>query len=535
MLVVRLHTRRLLARGLSAAALALCLAGCAALRYADYKLPAVRLDRPTNVPLPPSDDPAVQRALAAQDPAYPTPYHAYVDARAPGTFEGAHTVGLAFSGGGTRGIIYGAACVVELARLGDIIVDASNGPVRISLLDEVDYVSGVSTGAVPAALYALNYGPRCPETFRFNRWPDTLNIDLIAYTLKSLGMRPDWVARQFVLDMNSRTAMSSAFSAVYFEGKRFRIGSGLTFGDLPRKPVLLLASTVINDPGVPFIQTRLPYRYALDDPPGIPWGVGVQTFETFHADPMAYSLGEACYNSLSYPGSMRSGLMTVAPDRPWVFEGLSEDRRNRMARARTQPGYAGTYELKDGGLTDNRGVDVIAALFEKALPASDRPPLLIALDATKLGLSPPEQGTGLPKGWFGELMASMTTSWQTGQDAYQRLLDLQKEQGAFALVHLKFTDWLAFLPETGASKDPAATARLVELCRAVPSVGTPARLVELTRSIGTSYTALSDEQMDAVRVVARFAVERAKGSLLAWASRAHGGAPARFEHDPSTG
>ncbi len=528
--------------GMTALALLALCPGCALVRYADYALPAVRLDRAGNEPLPNADAPAVQRAIDTWDSlgeggreAFPTPYHVYVDTPAPGSFEGTHTVGMAFSGGGTRGILFCAAVAEQLRALGDLIVDAPDGPLRVNLFEELDYLSGVSTGAIPAALLALDYGGHCPPAFEIDQWPDCFNLDVCAYGLKRLAVRPDWLVRDWGVDMNTRAFVSGALAALYFEGKWFKPASGLTFGDLPRTPVLLLGAAVINDPGVPFMETRLPYRYCLDEKLGAPWAVGIQSFESFHSDPMAYPLGEACYNSISYPGHMRSGLMTVRADQPWVFDGLDGPVRRRMERARRQEGYAGTYEIKDGGLVDNRGVYVISRVLERL--AEEQPPrrrpLLIGLDASRLALRAPEKGEkALKKGWFREIQASFNISWQTGQDAFQALMAARADAGAYAYVRFGFADWIPFL---GEGEDSAEYRYLAELCRAEPLIGTPERLIEITRGLGTDFTDATEAEMAAVNVCARFAVWHTRNELLDWASVCHGGAPARFEHPLESG
>lgn len=509
--------------------LAAASAGCAAVRYADYKAPGLRFDRPHNRALPPDDSEAVGRAQAQwaalseeERQAYPTPYHVYAASPDAGWFEGAHVIGLAFSGGGTRGVVFGAACVKELEGLGAVSV----GDTRIDLIAETDYVSGVSTGAVPAAVYALNFGPHCPERLRFAQWPDCFNVDVMGYGLGTLARRPDWVLRDFLLEMNTRATMSGALAALFFEGSRYRPASGLSFGHLPRTPVAILGATVINDPAAPFAQTRMAYRYALDEYPDAPWQPGIQSFESFHTDPLPYPLGEACHNSLAYPGSMSSGLVAVQPDRDWVLAGIEGPARERMERARTRALYAGVCEVKDGGLADNRGTYLIARLFESR--ANGPRPLLIALDASQLELRMPEPDTGVfRKGWLDDLVSSMTASWQTGQDAYRRMVELQAEQGRFDLVDFRYTAWVPFLPGVAPPGRPE-TAKLIELCRAEPLVGTPERLLETARGIGTSYTGLSEAQMAAVRVAARFAVWLRRRDVLDWASAVHGGEPATF-------
>lgn len=485
-------------------ALVAALSGCAAVRYADYRMPSLRLDPPTNKPLPERDDPRVDEALRkwaelkdGERRAFPTPYHVYVDTPDIAADPGERAIGLAFSGGGTRGILFGAACVREMSARG-----------LQPLLDEVDYVSGVSTGAVPATFFALNYGPHGPESFRFDRWPECFNVDVVRYTLGSLARRPDWVARGFTFDMNARQAMVAAMATLYFKGTRYDMRSGLTFAHLPRTPVLVLGATVIQDPAAPFVQTRLPYRYALDEYPEVPWGVAAQSFESFRTDPMAYSLAEACYNSISYPGTMRSGRVEVLADPAWVLEGLEGAAAARMERSRTQPGYHGVYDLKDGGLTDNRGLFLLGRLLEKTpLEArQSRRPLLIGIDASQLALRTPEPGEGIVgRGWFDEFAASTTASWQTGQDAYQRLLERTSAEGAYDLVHLRFGAWLPYLPVAGRPASPESQY-LEALCRAEPRVGTPEALLDITRGIGTHFTAVSETQLAAIVLCARFAV-----------------------------
>lgn len=82
------------------------LSGCTFVRYGDYLAPSFRLDGPTNLALPDEGDHRVADAISRWDgmapverQRYPTPYHMYVDTPAPGSFEGDHTIAVAFSGG----------------------------------------------------------------------------------------------------------------------------------------------------------------------------------------------------------------------------------------------------------------------------------------------------------------------------------------------------------------------------------------------------------------------------------------------------
>ncbi|MBN2308128.1 MAG: patatin-like phospholipase family protein [Candidatus Hydrogenedentes bacterium] len=525
------------AHWLAAVALVAVCCGCGVIRVADFMAPAIRFDRAANRPLPGAGDPAVEDALArwrALPPAartrYPTPYHSYVQTPAPGSFEGEYAVGLAFSGGGTRGTVFCAMCVDEIEQLGAILVRLPEGTRRIDPLADIDFVSGVSTGAIPAAAFVLDRGPNCPGHLRRDAWPECFNRDLVARSFKGLALHPHIFLRDLLIGMNGRPAMAGAMASAFFEGAACKPASGLTFRALPEVPLLFIGSTVINDPGTPFVQTRLPYRYALDTYPDTEWGVGVQSFESFHSDPMAYALGEACYNSSAFPGYLRSGLMRLHPDQPWVGSGLPEPEQARMARARNQPGYAYVYDLKDGGLVDNRGVSSIDRVFESLARSGGVPhtPLLIGLDAGYRELRAPERGGRLlKKGWFNEVYSASRASWQTGQDAYERLFDAHSNDGLYAYARFRFVAWTPYLGQHGPESD-----YLAELCRGEPAIGDAGRLLEVLRGIGTTMGDLTDAEMDAIRVAARFAVWHERDTLLEWASAIHGGAPAAFENAP---
>jgi hypothetical protein len=516
-------------------------AGCAVIRYADYGMPGIRFDRPSNRPLPPRDDSAVQAALdrwngmSVEDRLrYPSPYHAYVDTPAMGSFEGDHVIGLAFSGGGTRGTVFGAACVRELMDLGPIVVSRPEGDLAIQLVDEIDYVTGVSTGAIPAALFALSYGESCPETMQRDRWPDCFNVNVTKLTVRHLLARPDLFLRDMTFELNSRYALSSAIAAAFFEGKPNHPASGLTFADLPARPVLIIGATVIHDPSVPFMQTRLPYRYAINQELDYPWQTGIQSFETFHSDPLRYPLGEASYSSSSFPGHLRAGQMKVQEDESWVYEGLDGATLTRMRAARNQAGYAGTYAIKDGGLVDNRGSYVIHCLYEALMEENPpaRKPLLVSLDAGFLELRPTQEGSGILKqGWMSELQSSMRASWQTGQDAYNAMIEATAGRGVYDYARLRFTAWVPFMASENAADDSDEGVNLRTLCANEPLVGSPQSLLEILRPIGTTFRELTPEEMAAIRLCARFAVWIEKDGLLRWASDLYGGAPARFAND----
>jgi predicted acylesterase/phospholipase RssA len=508
-------------------------AGCAVVRYADYAAPGLRLDRPVSRVLPPRESPGVAKAFAdwharpeSRQSQYPTPYHCYVDTPAPGTFEGPYMVGLAFSGGGTRGILFTAACINEFLALPDIIVAAPGGDQRIDVVDEVDYVSGVSTGAIPAALYALDLAGRSPEHVSVRRWPDALNIGVTGMTLASVAMRPDWLLRDYLFEVNTRPAATGAIAAAYFGGNRFRAASGRTFGDLPTTPILLLGGTLLRDPTAAFVYTRLPYRFALS---AHPQDAEAESFESFGNDPLSHALADACYSSMSYPGAMRSGRLRAYPIPPWVGEALPDAETRRGRNAFRPVGPPGVYEVKDGGQADNRGLDLIARLFTQLAQdhAVARLPLLIGLDAARLELRTPDKRRNGASGWSREFADSYRATWQAKQETFDRLVDAGASAGNYAYVRFSYTAWAECLTGEG-EQAVAEPAYLEQLCRDEPALGTVERFTEVAASIGTHFAKATPQELAAITIAARFAVHHERAALLQWATEAHSGAAARF-------
>ncbi len=496
--------------------------GCMVLRQVDYVLPALRVDCPPNIPLPGEEDEKVQDAIATWDDLtdaerdrFPTAYHVYTDSPVPGTFEGELAVGVAFSGGGTRGQVFGAACYRALERL-YLRTSGADGVRDLSITAETDYIAGVSTGAFPAALLALDFGGQCPPDRQTTQWPEALNVNLQWRLLRRLGLRPWLVARDYLLETNSRPVSIAVFENAFFRGPD---GQGLTFGNLPSTPVLFLCSSRMGNPSGPFIQTRLAYRHYLEVPPEAPWAPPVlQTFENTGADPMRASLAEACYNSISYPALMRSGLIRVFEDPAWIMAGLDTAERDRMHLAREGLPPGTLIELKDGGLIDNRAVFVIGEIFANLIRegAVERPPLLISIDASVLDLQP--LGRELPgrTGWMGEIAASYLALWQATHRANATLMEHHAREGGYHLVRFELAAWIPCL-EPVTEREHFEREYLAALCAEEPVIGTVERFVEVMRGMGTSLGALPPEQMAAAQVAARFAVWKGMDGLRQWA------------------
>jgi len=234
-------------------------------------------------------------------------------------------IGLAFSGGGSRAAVFGAAVMEELDRTG--------------LLQQVDVLSAVSGGALPAASYALEgYGD-----FSFgNGFVEQVGRDFQRAMLGPWYATPQNALRYFLTD---RIPAEQVIQVL--DDKLFR---GATFADLnPSKPILLLNAT--------------------DALTGEPLVISDERFAELQRPLAPFSIARAVYMSAAYPGVLEPlALPYGGPDRN------------------------GSEHLPilayDGGAADNLGIRTLMQMLNDALPArsmSDLFPrgcLVISIDAT---------------------------------------------------------------------------------------------------------------------------------------------------------
>ena len=213
-------------------------------------------------------------------------------------------VGMAFSGGGSRAAVFGAAVMKELDRLG--------------VLQQVDVLSAVSGGALPAASYALE-GYR---DFNFqNGFAELVGRDFQGAMLGPWYTVPQNAIRYAVTD---RVPAEQVIRVL--DDRLFR---GATFADLnPSKPILLLNST--------------------DALTGDPLVISDERFAELHQPLAPFSIARAVYMSAAYPG---------------VLEPL--------AISDGEAGRNGSGSLPilayDGGAADNLGIRTLMQVVESAL------------------------------------------------------------------------------------------------------------------------------------------------------------------------
>ena len=234
-------------------------------------------------------------------------------------------VGLAFSGGGSRAAVFGAAVMKELDRVG--------------LLSHVDVLSAVSGGALPAASYAL-------EGYRDFSFQNGF-VEQIGRDIQGAVAGPWYVAPHNLL----RYALTDRIpSEQVIQALDERLFQGATFADLnAAKPILLLNAT--------------------DALTGDPLIISDEQFALLGVPLAPFSIARAVYMSAAYPGVLE----------PLV---LSNGEAGRDGSG-SLPVLA-----YDGGAADNLGIRTLMQVVDAAVlerPMVNRFPqgcLIVSIDAT---------------------------------------------------------------------------------------------------------------------------------------------------------
>lgn len=229
-------------------------------------------------------------------------------------------IGLALSGGGSRAAVFGGAMLRELHRLG--------------LLQQVDMLSAVSGGALPAAYYALD-GYRSVD-FE-NGFLERMGHNFQQAVL-SRWISPGTVLKYWFTDVTKSDTVVQVLNEQLFHHA--------TYADLnPSRPKLLLNAT-----------------NALT---GDPFVISDESFATLSASLASFSVSRAVYMSAAYPG---------------VFDPVTLPS--------SEPALHPAVLAYDGGPADNLGIKTLVNLLGKAdqraaLPAQfPKGCLIIAVDAT---------------------------------------------------------------------------------------------------------------------------------------------------------
>ena len=250
---------------------------------------------------------------------------------------------LTFSGGGTRAASF-AYGVLEKLRDTEIVWEGQSR----RLLDEVDVISSVSGGSLPAAYYGL-YGDKIfddfPEKVLYRNIQGTLLKRLFAFVNMPKLISP----------MYGRTdLMADEFNRDIFDHK--------TYGDMiqrNQRPFIIINSTDLS----------LGCRFSFTQ----------QQFDLLNSDLSTYPVSHAVAASAAFPGLLTP--MTLhnyprdkeAPMPTWIKEGLASRDTDYAAykKAVEQETYIlpgrPYIHLVDGGVSDNLGLMPVIEFMDSAL------------------------------------------------------------------------------------------------------------------------------------------------------------------------
>jgi NTE family protein len=248
---------------------------------------------------------------------------------------------LAFSGGGTRAasLSYGVLEALDRVEVPvpQGIQNADNKPIKHTLLDEVDLITGVSGGSFTAAYYGL-HGREAFQNYREKVLLQDLQGGLLWGFISPVNWVRLWSPRFGRSDMAQE----------YYD---YMIFHGATLGDMAsgKGPAVIILATDANDGIVfPFV----PSRFALI----------CSDFEKF-------PLARAVAASAAFPGPLTPIILKNYSGHckhrvpAWITEALAKpDPTSRtyynavMTNTYLDPGTKPYIHLIDGGVSDNLGI-----------------------------------------------------------------------------------------------------------------------------------------------------------------------------------
>lgn len=319
-------------------------------------------------------------------------------------------IGLSFSGGGTRAAAFSFGVLSELER---IPVRGAQG----SMIDRVEFISGVSGGSVTAAYYGLRKRAGLAdfrEKFLLRDAEEGLQTDLTLATL----------SRAVAGGINDSTGFPRWLNANLFQGATFR-----DLGRETRPQVWINASDIYNR--TPFVFGAVAFRAMCSDLPEYPLANAVAASA---AVPVAF----APVVIQTFPGKCNDRLP------PWVARARDNSNAppmlNAFAKAisRYHDGSMPYIKLLDGGLVDNYGL----AGFTIARLSSDTPyGPLSPRQAVKLRralILVVDAKTGVSGNWIN------TIEGPTGADLVKAAADTAIDAsvaGSFTAFNATMSDW----------------------------------------------------------------------------------------------
>jgi NTE family protein len=338
---------------------------------------------------------------------------------------------LAFSGGGTRAAAFSFGVLTELDR-----TPIRAGGQNVSLLDRVDFVSGVSGGSVTAAYYGLKKRAALDdfrERFLLRNAEESLNTRVSVVNIgRALGG-----------GLNDATHLPRWLDENLFGGATFA-----EFRTDRRPRIWINASDIYN---------RTPFVF------------GKTAFDAMCSDLLSYKISEAVAASAAVPVVFAPILLETYPGRcqtrlpEWIAR--SRDDRNAQPLLRDFAQAIDSYhtggvryiKLLDGGLVDNYGLSG----FTIALLSATRPyePLSApqAARMRKVFFLIVDAGRGPSGAWSQQLEGP------TGVDLVMATADTATEAGtraSYTAFRSLMNDWAAKVRRWRCGLSAAERARL---------------------------------------------------------------------------
>ena len=251
---------------------------------------------------------------------------------------------VTISGGGKRSAAFGHGA---LSGLRDVALHPPDGR-TISLLNALDYISGVSGGSFPAAHYGL-YRDRSFETFPV----EFLHVDVNAYIWGIYLLPWNWA---WLIDPDTGTNdyMARVYDRLMFHGA--------TYADLLHKgrPIVSINATdITNGTTFPFLGTNFgllcsdlnsfPLARAVAASNGFPGLFGPVTLQSY---------AELCHG--------QRPLLAAAPYVNPPEPEATAARRRQLARVEeiyADPERTRWVHLMDGGIADNLALRALLSFF----------------------------------------------------------------------------------------------------------------------------------------------------------------------------
>lgn len=203
---------------------------------------------------------------------------------------------LAFSGGGSRAAYWSASVMLQLEQ---VFKDEQLNNEPLNLLKQVDAISAVSGGGLPAAYYAISTEPGVSSTHD-RAWSDTTVRKVMTqnYISRWIGnwfwpsnIAKYWFTAYDRTDIMAQTLADNLYD-VHVSGTDLMKGRDLSIGEInPERPYLILNATNATSENNKF---------------GKSFTFTQQDFDTLDSDINDYSIARAVMASASFPGAFNS-------------------------------------------------------------------------------------------------------------------------------------------------------------------------------------------------------------------------------------